>query len=186
MLRIIAASAGASSIVEHLQNRYNFASSIQLGILMKTMIAGMFLVASALASPNSMAQTTTDAADVWVVVEAQWNAAESGSTKWIDESLSDDFSGWPNSAPAPRSKESVKMWERVTKDLGKSVAHELYPLSIVVNGDTAIAHYLYSSVYESKDGETEINNGRYTDVLIRTEDGWKFLAWHGGDDASDD
>ena len=23
---------------------------------------------------------------------------------------------------------------------------------------------------------------RYTDVLVRTEDGWKFLAWHGGDD----
>lgn len=153
---------------------------------MKKMIAGMFVLASLFVTTGSIAQTTTDAADVWVVIETQWNAAESGSKKWMDESLSDDFSGWPKSAPAPRSKESVKMWDRITEDLGKSVAHELYPLSIVVSGDTAVAHYLYSSVYESKDGETEINNGRYTDVLIRTEDGWQFLAWHGGDDETDD
>jgi len=27
-----------------------------------------------------------------------------------------------------------------------------------------------------------MSNGRYTDILVRKEDGWKFIAWHGGDD----
>ena len=62
------------------------------------------------------------------------------------------------------------------------VAHELYPLAIVVDGDVAIAHYLYTSAYQNKDDEVEMNNGRYTDILVRTAEGWKFIAWHGGND----
>ena len=56
------------------------------------------------------------------------------------------------------------------------------PDLIVVNGDIGIAHYLYTSATEDKDGEIETTNGRYTDVLVRTDDGWMFLAWHGGGD----
>jgi ketosteroid isomerase-like protein len=66
--------------------------------------------------------------------------------------------------------------------MGRVVRYELYPLSITVHGDVAVAHYLYSTAFKKKDGDIEMSNGRYTDVLVRTEDGWKFLAWHGGDD----
>jgi ketosteroid isomerase-like protein len=74
------------------------------------------------------------------------------------------------------------MWDRFGDDQGKMVQHELYPLAIVIDGDVAVAHYLYTSAYENKDDEVELNNGRYTDILVRTDDGWKFIAWHGGDD----
>ena len=77
---------------------------------------------------------------------------------------------------------STKMWNRFTESQGKVVAHELYPLAIVIHDDIAIAHYLYTSAYTNKDGEVEMNNGRYTDVLVRADDGWKFLFWHGGSD----
>lgn len=73
------------------------------------------------------------------------------------------------------------MWDRFSEQLGKMVAHELYPLSIVVHDDVAVAQYMYSSAFEDKKGDIERSNGRYTDVLVRTDDGWKFLAWHGGD-----
>lgn len=66
--------------------------------------------------------------------------------------------------------------------MGRVVRYEIYPLSITINGNVAVAHYLYSTAYKPKNGEIEMSNGRYTDVLVRTEDGWKFLAWHGGDD----
>jgi len=123
-----------------------------------------------------------DQADVWSAIEAEWNANEKGDKKWPDRLLSDDFSGWGKNSPAPRSKASTKMWNRFNEQIGKMVAHELYPLSIVVHDDVAVAHYLYSSAFESKDGDIEMSNGRYTDVLVRTDDGWKFLTWHGGDD----
>lgn len=128
------------------------------------------------------AQDNNDATDVWLTVEAQWDAEQQNKKKWADEMLSDKFVGWGKNSPAPRNKESTKMWDRFNDEQGKTVQHELYPLSIIVDGDVAIAHYLYTSAYEDKEGKVEVNNGRFTDVLIRTEDGWKFIAWHGGDD----
>ena len=127
-------------------------------------------------------ETTDESADVWAVVEEEWNANGKGDQKTINRLLSDDVTAWGKESPAPRDKSSIMMWNRFSESMGKTVAHELYPLSIIVHGDTAIAHYLYSSAFEDKDGDTEMSNGRYTDVLVRTEDGWKFLAWHGGDD----
>ena len=123
-----------------------------------------------------------DSADVWSVIEEEWNAIEKGDKKWPDRVLTEDFSGWSKQSPAPRSKSSTKMWNRFNDEIGKNLAHELYPLSIIVHDDVAVAHYLYSNAYQSNDGEIEMSNGRYTDVLVRTDDGWKFLTWHGGDD----
>jgi ketosteroid isomerase-like protein len=127
-------------------------------------------------------EVTDDSADVWSAVEAQWAADEKGDKKWVQRMLSEDFTGWGKNSPAPRDKQSTEMWDRFTDQQGSMVAHELYPLSIVVHGDVAVAHYLYTSATEDKDKEVETSNGRYTDILIRGEDGWIFLAWHGGDD----
>ena len=127
--------------------------------------------------------STDDEADVILTIERQWEAEERGDEEWLDTMLVEDFSGWPNNAPAPRSKASTKMWDRLNDDLGKTVEHELYFQNIVVHGDVAVAHYLYTSAFEEKEKKrVEVNNGRYTDILVRTEDGWKFIAWHGGDD----
>jgi ketosteroid isomerase-like protein len=145
----------------------------------KLFIATVFLTMSGLGLAQ---ENPDDQADVWSTIEDQWGAEEKGDKKWIDRLLSDDFSGWPKDSPAPRSKASTTMWDRFRDDQGKTVAHELYPLAIVVNGDVAIAHYFYSSAFKDNDDNVEISNGRYTDILIRTEDGWKFIAWHGGDD----
>lgn len=126
--------------------------------------------------------SSDDQADVWAVVESQWEALSKGDKKWTERMLTDDFEGWGKNSPAPRNKSSTDMWQRFANSQGKLVTHELYPLSIIVNNDVAVAHYLYSSAYEGKDGEVEVNNGRYTDILVRTGDGWRFLAWQGGDD----
>lgn len=123
-----------------------------------------------------------DQADVWATVESQWNADETGDTGWIDEMLVDEFAGWDRDSPAPRNRASTRMWDRALNDVRTMKAHELYPLSIIVRGDVAVAHYLYTAANEDADGDVEVRNGRFTDILVRTEDGWKFLAWHGGED----
>ena len=143
------------------------------------LIVGACLIMSGTATAQDDA---SDRADVWSVVEQQWNAEEKGDKKWIERYLVDDFSGWQKDAPAPRNKASTQMWDRFSDTQGSVVAHELYPLEIIVRDDVAIAHYMYTSAFRDKDGEVEMNNGRYSDVLVRTDDGWRFLSWHGGDD----
>jgi ketosteroid isomerase-like protein len=96
--------------------------------------------------------------------------------------LTVDFMGWSKNSPAPRSKTSTSKWNRFSEQLGRVARYELYPLAITIHGDVAVAQYLYSVAFKDKEGKFEMTNGRYTDILVRTEDGWKFIAWHGGDD----
>ena len=130
-------------------------------------------------------EAADDYVAVWSVIEEQWEAAQRGDRRWVEQLLSADFSGWPKSAPAPRDKASTRMWNEFNNKQSKGLAHELYPLSTVIHGDMAVAHYLYTNAQENKDGETEVSNGRFTDVLVRDGDKWKLIAWHGGDDHSD-
>ena len=154
-------------------------TSMKIQEALKLILVSAFL----LSYTSAFAQDTgDDSANVWSVIEEEWSADEKGDKKWPDRLLTDDFSGWGNDSPAPRSKSSTKMWDRFNEQMGKMLAHELYPLSIVVHENVAVAHYLYSSASQSKDGDIEMSNGRYTDILIRTDDGWKFLSWHGGED----
>jgi len=145
----------------------------------KLTVTAAFLTMSATAIAQD---SDDDQADVWATIEGQWEAEKKGDKDSLELLLKDDFSGWGKNSPAPRSKSSTIMWDRFSDGQGQMIAHELYPLAIVVDGDLAVAHYLYSSAYEDKEDEVEMSNGRYTDVLVRTDDGWKFIAWHGGDD----
>jgi len=142
----------------------------------------LILVGSTLFSAASAQDDTNDEADVLLTIEREWEASRKGDQDKIDDMLTDDFMGWGKNSPAPRSKTSTSNWSRFNTQMGRIVRYELYPLSITVSGDVAIAHYLYSTAFKDKKGEIEMANGRYTDVLVRTEDGWKFVAWHGGDD----
>jgi ketosteroid isomerase-like protein len=134
-------------------------------------------------SGTALAQDSADdEADVILTIEEQWEAEQDGDNDWLDEKLVEAFSAWPTEAPAPRSKSSTRLWSRFADTQGQMVEHELYFQNIVVHGDVAVAHYFYTSAYQDKDDNVDVTNGRYTDVLVRTEGGWKFLAWHGGDD----
>ena len=140
-------------------------------------VSALFLFGSAIAQDGR-----DDSTNVWIAVEAQWDAEKNGDKDWLDEMLLDRFYGWTKDTPAPRSKASTKKWDRLNDEQREMIAYELYPLEIIVEGDTAVAHYLFSSATKSKDGEEETNHGRYTDILIKTDDGWRFLGWHGGAD----
>ncbi len=131
-------------------------------------------------------QPASDQAAVWSVIEDQWERNERGDTSWIEELLSADFVGWPQQSPAPQTKSSVRMWDAFSSKQSETLEHELFPLSIVVHGDMAIAHYLYTNATRDKKSEVKVSNGRYTDVLVRDDGLWKFISWHGGDDSESD
>jgi ketosteroid isomerase-like protein len=137
-------------------------------------------------SAMAQQQAASDQAAVWSVIEDQWERNERGDKKWIEDLLVADFVGWPNSSPAPQTKSSVRMWDEFSSKQVESLEHELYPLSIVVHGEMAIAHYLYTNATRDKKGEVKMTNGRYTDILVRDDGVWRFISWHGGDDKTVD
>ncbi|MDH4108686.1 MAG: nuclear transport factor 2 family protein [Gammaproteobacteria bacterium] len=138
------------------------------------------LAGTLLATPG-MAQSISDDSAVWAVIERAWAAEQRGETKWVDELLAPDFVGWPKDSPAPRDRRSTRLWMEYSTKQSEMLEHELYPLSIVVHGDVAIAHYLYSAASRLKGAPIERHDGRFTDVLVRVDGQWKFLSWHGGD-----
>jgi len=137
---------------------------------------------AALAQDDESARSLSDDSAVWSVIERAWRSEREGDTRWVDNLLSPDFVGWSNDSPAPRDKGSTRLWTSFNADQVDMIEYELYPLSIVVHGDTAVAHYLFSSASRTRGKETETVNGRFTDVLVRNGDGWRFLSWHGGPD----
>lgn len=145
-------------------------------ILRMLCISALFL-----AFGTANAQTSDDSA-VWSVIERVWNAEQRGDTEWVDEALAPDFVGWSNNSPAPRDKGSTRLWNNFSTKQIDMIEHELYPLSIIVHGDMAVAHYLYSSASKTKGENVKTTHGRYTDVLVRIDGAWKFISWHGGDD----
>lgn len=141
----------------------------------------LLLVGSAaFAQDEPAAAPVSDDSAVWSVIERAWRAEREGNTRWIETLLSADFVGWGNDAPAPRNKASTRLWTTFNSKQTNLLEYELYPLSIVVHGDTAVAHYLYSSAVQPRGENVQSVNGRFTDILVRSADGWKFLAWHGG------
>ena len=124
--------------------------------------------------------------EVWNVIEAQWKASMEKDTTWPDKVLQEKFLGWDNERPMPRDKSSTHSWTRYTNENSTTLLQELYPVGIIVQGNTAVAHYFYSQASENRKGERETSHGRYTDVLVKENGTWQFLAWSGGDNPTKD
>ena len=149
---------------------------------------GSLLLLVALLFPTAGAAQEWDAEqlEVWGVIQAQWTATMEKDASWADTFLSDDFLGWENDVPAPRDGASQRMWSRYGMENSTTLVQDLHPLGIVVHGDVAVAHYFYSTAAATPQGERETTHGRYTDVLVRDDGTWRFLAWHGGENSDDD
>ncbi len=130
----------------------------------------------------AVAQSSDDEVAVWAMVEQQWRAEKRGDKDWVDELLSADFVGWPTDSPAPRNKASTRLWNEFNSRQSELLEFELYPQAIVIHGDMAVVHYLYTAANKVKGGDVEFSSGRYSDILVRSDNGWRFVAWHGGND----
>lgn len=139
-----------------------------------------------LVTPSQAQTWSSEQLEVWGVIEAQWQASMEEDTTWHQRFLHQSFMGWDNDNPTPRNKASVERWNRYGMENITTLMQELYPIGIVVHGNTAVAHYFYSTATENREGEREMTHGRYTDVLVRDGGTWRFIAWHGGDDPEAD
>ncbi len=124
--------------------------------------------------------------EVWNVIEAQWKASMEKDATWTEKYLHEKFLGWSDERPMPRDKCSIHKWGRYGMENSTTLLQELYPVGIVVHGNTAVTHYFYSQASENRKGERKTVHGRYTDILVKENGAWRFLAWSGGDNPTSD
>ena len=140
------------------------------------------LIALVLPMSAAAQQWDQDQTEVWNKIVAQWEAAKAKDLTWTEKDLDPSFLGWSDAYPMPRNKAATEKWERYNSENSKTLIEELYPVGIVVVGSTAVAHYYYSTAAEDREGKRKTTHGRYTDVLIKQDGNWIFIAWRGGDD----
>ncbi len=149
----------------------------------KQFIALLFVTCFLLPVSEARAQSWSDAQkEVWKTVVSQWEAAKAQDPSMSDTYLHDSFLGWGDGNPMPRDKSSTKRWTKYGEANSKTLEQELNPVGIVVEGSVAVVHYYYSVATENRKGERETNHGRYTDILLKEGERWRFIAWRGGED----
>jgi hypothetical protein len=124
--------------------------------------------------------------EVWNVIEAQWKASMEKDATWPEKYLHEKLLAWSDERPMPRNKSSMDKWTRYGIENSTTLLQELYPVGIIVHGNTAVAHYFYTEAAEDRKGERKTTHGRYTDVLVKENGTWQFLAWSGGANPTND
>jgi hypothetical protein len=138
----------------------------------------LFSVAAA-----STAQTfTPEQRELWKLEEQQWKMSAARDHSWIEKLVHPNMTYWDADQPAPQNRSSLARWQSYYDSLGKVVEQEIFPISATITGDVAVLHYRYAIARENSRQEREIATGRYTDVFLRENGRWLFIAWAGGDD----
>ncbi len=118
--------------------------------------------------------------EVWEAIETCASHFEAKDEEAVLDCIHDDFSGCLYSQPVPRSKasfEKVGLYFMKTRDI---VASDLRPIDIMVYGNFAIAHYFFVEVSKDQNGKESTEQGRWTDILIKEDGKWRWIADHGG------
>jgi ligand-binding sensor domain-containing protein len=81
----------------------------------------------------------------------------------------------------PRDKASLKRWSRLSSESSTVLEQEIFPIAATITGNIAVVQYHYVIARENLKKERETVTGQYTDVLVKENGRWLFIAWAGGD-----
>jgi hypothetical protein len=146
-------------------------------------VSVLALLAVVTVAGAASAQTwTAEQQEVWKLEEQQWQMAKDEDLSWVDTMLHPNVSAWAADRPMPQNKASIARWNRYDSASGTVLEQELFPISITITGNIAVANYRYVIARENEKKERVTATGRYMDVLIKEGGRWLFIAWAGGDD----
>src|SRR6056297_490729 len=123
---------------------------------------------------------------------AQWSDEEQRFLEWQKSCWADDgaemvercfhdyYAGWGNGFAVPYDKadrNTMFASERTRTDFELI---QLKPLDIRVMDDTAIILYVVTyEITDKRDGETRVVTEKWTDVAVREDGDWQWIADHG-------
>jgi Domain of unknown function (DUF4440) len=132
---------------------------------------------------SAAAQTwTAEQQEIWKFEQQQWQMEKSKDASWIETMVHPNLHYWAVGSPMPQDKASLVRWTRYTSAESTVLEQELYPIAATITGNVAVVQYRYQIARENDKKERETVWGHYTDVLVKENGKWLFIAWEGGDD----
>ena len=119
--------------------------------------------------------------ELWQLEQQQWKMSAAKDLSWIDTMVHPNMRYWGIGSPMPRDKASLKHWSRFDSESSTVLQQEIFPISATITGNVAVLQYHYMVASENYKKERETVTGQYTDVLIKENGRWTFIAWAGGD-----
>lgn len=146
-----------------------------------TLLIALFLIPGALIQNKLSAQEWSAAQkEVWKVENDCWAAFSKGDQAGFLEFFHPDYLGWDDNSPLPNTKTDTQKWFAVFMQGNKVLLYDIKPVGIRVFGDFAIVDYYYSLVNSDGDGKKKAEEGRWTDVLMKTGGKWQLIGDNGG------
>ena len=145
-----------------------------LGLLFLAVVAHTDTVSAQTWSPEQQ--------EIWRLEEQQWKMNAAKDLTWIDTMVHRNISIWDADFPAPQNKASLSRWAKYSSANITVLEQEIFPISVTITGNVAVAQYRYRIASENYKKELETVTGRWTDVFVKEGGRWLFIAWAGGDD----
>jgi ketosteroid isomerase-like protein len=145
-----------------------------------TLLIALFIIPGALVQNRLSAQEWSPAQkEVWKVENDCWAAFAKGDQAGFLEFFSPDYMGWDDNSALPNNKTDTQKWFQTFMTGNKVLLYDIKPVGIKVFGDFAIVDYYYSLVNEM-DGKKKAEDGRWTDILMKTGAKWLLIGDNGG------
>ena len=147
-------------------------------VLAATAVLALCGVANA-AAPQAQ---SPEQQEIWKFEQQQWDMDAAKDASWLDTMVHPNLKFWETGASMPRDRASLKQWTRYGSENSTTLEHEIFPISATITGNVAVVQYYYMLARENYKKERETVTGHYTDVLVKENGRWLFIAWAGGDD----
>jgi hypothetical protein len=148
-------------------------------------LACLVLGSSALlvvARPVSAQTWTPEQKEIWTFEEQQWQMEKDSDSTWIEKMVHPNMRYWETGQPMPQDRASLTRWNRYTSSSGRVLEQEIFPVAATITGDVAVVQYHYQIARENYKKDRETVTGHYTDILLKENGKWWFIAWAGGED----
>jgi ketosteroid isomerase-like protein len=146
-----------------------------------TLMTGVFLVTGMILNTSAKAQEWSAAQkEVWKVETDMWTAMTKGDAAAFLEYFHPDYMGWDDNNTLPSTKPEVQKWFQLYAQGRKVLDYSIKPVGIRIFGDVAILDYYYSMANEV-DGKKKMEEGRWTDILMKQGTRWLLIGDNGGE-----
>lgn len=122
-------------------------------------------------------QWSAEQTALWDYVVESWEDDVAKNGKWPADYAHSSFVAWGTKDPAPRNRSETISWNRAQEESGNTVVwYKVTPMSIVIEGDTAIVMYYSDLLNRDKEGKQKRDASSIVEVFVREGRGWKFLS----------